>query len=274
MNIGAGSVSCIITSYNSDSLLKAAVDSVLKQTHTVDEIIIADDFSSDHSRELIRSLCADHPCIRAILREQNIGVAANRDLAIREAKGEFITTLDGDDLFSENKVEYEYHALKEHKREVAYSDIRVVYSPSSHDKRWSTKEFSGKNRHARLHYLAFRSGPIPRDMLLRKSLYLQAGGMRHPLRIFEDWDYKIRLAAISDRWVHSGTTGTYYHRSGTGLSSSSVLEQTLTQATILRDNQGLLISSLGTKKYYQALLRNYLRLPYRYIKLNFSSGLP
>ena len=98
-------ITVVITSFNNSTWLKECVESVAGQTMPVDEIIITDDASTDGSQDLIQSLAAIHPRIRPILRETNIGVAANRDLAVREARGELITTLDGDDYYYPEKIE-------------------------------------------------------------------------------------------------------------------------------------------------------------------------
>jgi len=92
--------------------LKKAISSVLEQSMRVNEIIITDDGSTDGSREIIRSFANQYSILRPIFREKNLGVAANRDLAVRVATSHLITTLDGDDYYFPNKIENEYLALE------------------------------------------------------------------------------------------------------------------------------------------------------------------
>lgn len=92
-------ISCVITSYNNGKWLRQCVESVLAQSRQPEEIILADDCSTDGSRELIRSLADAHPTIKAVFRDANLGVAANRDLAIRAVSKDLVTTLDGDDFY-------------------------------------------------------------------------------------------------------------------------------------------------------------------------------
>ena len=103
-------ISCVIVSYNNGDLLENAVMSVVKQTRPLDEIIIADDASADGSQDLIDALSHAFPNINPIIRERNLGVSANRDLAMREAHGDFVTYLDGDDHFLPTKIEAEARA--------------------------------------------------------------------------------------------------------------------------------------------------------------------
>jgi glycosyltransferase involved in cell wall biosynthesis len=61
------------------------------------------------------------------LRERNLGVAANRDLGIRDARGDFITQLDGDDPFLPTMIEAEAKALGQRSHAIACSDVRIIY---------------------------------------------------------------------------------------------------------------------------------------------------
>ena len=54
-------ISCVIVSYNNGGFLRDAIMMVVEQTHPIDEIIIADDASTDQSQDLISSLARIHP---------------------------------------------------------------------------------------------------------------------------------------------------------------------------------------------------------------------
>ncbi|WP_333828986.1 glycosyltransferase family 2 protein [Pararhodobacter sp.] len=213
-------VSCIITSYNKQRELRAAVMSVLRQTLPVAEIIIADDGSSDGSREMIAALAQEHACITPLLRERNLGVSANRDLAIRAASQPFVTHLDGDDLFAHGKIEGEWRALEGRTDAVAYSLVARVWP----GKWWRSRvldpaETVGNPQDAFARLLA-RAGAIPRDMMLSRALFESAGGFDHSVPLYEDWDFKLRLAGKAREWRASGVVGTLYVQHASGLSSA------------------------------------------------------
>ncbi len=239
------SISCIITSYNNSEFLSKAVMSVVSQTMAVDEIIIADDVSTDDSREIINSLASKYNQIRPIFREQNLGVAPNRDLAIKAANGDLITTLDGDDFYFSNKIEKEYAAMQKNSSLVAYSDILVVNHQGKDIRLQDTSKFSFFDEKDRLNWLASRLGNIPRDMLVTKQLYLEVDGMNHQIPVYQDWDFKIRLAAKSGRWAYSGVKGTAYRQTGSGLSSMNAVKHIKDKCEVLWSNRDLLEKHIG-----------------------------
>ncbi|MEQ9235289.1 glycosyltransferase family 2 protein [Coleofasciculus sp. E2-BRE-01] len=252
-------ISCIIVSYNKGKFLQDAIVSVLNQTRPVAEIIVADDGSTDGSRNLITSLAQEYCKIKPIFREKNLGVAANRDLAIREANGDLLTTLDGDDWYSPQKIEKELIAIQNKPDAIAYSDVRLVNREGKQISEWDISGFSNFDIAQRLRWLSHRIGPIPRDMLLPKKLYLEVLGMRHCLPIYEDWDFKIRLAAYPNEWIHSGIAGINYRKTKSGLSQSSSLIHTKCQYQVLMANQKLLKKYLGTQGFWLAIAKVILK---------------
>ncbi len=92
-------VSIITPTYNAAQYLPAAIDSVLQQTYTDWELIIIDDGSTDNTPSLVRSYL---PILGERLRylyQSNRGQAAARNAGLQVAKGEFVATLDADDLW-------------------------------------------------------------------------------------------------------------------------------------------------------------------------------
>jgi len=226
-------ISCVIVNYNNASYLERAVMSVLGQTLPPGEIIIADDASTDGSVDIINRLADANKCIRPIFRENNIGVAANRDLAIKASRGQFFTTLDSDDWFYPEKVEKEYLALEGSLSAIACSDVDLVQHEAVFDTINMLSFCALSEPSERLLFLVSRKKGMPRDMMMAKSLYLDTGGMRHALKRYEDWDLKIRLAEKEVIWVHSGIVGMAYLREGTGLSSVNQFRHTLDKIRVL-----------------------------------------
>ncbi|MBE9178913.1 glycosyltransferase family 2 protein [Oculatella sp. LEGE 06141] len=95
-------VSVVIPVYNAEKYIAATVQSVLNQTYTDFELLIVDDGAIDRSIELCQQF-AD-PRIK-IIHQPNRGVSAARNAGIREAKGRYIAFLDGDDLWTADKLE-------------------------------------------------------------------------------------------------------------------------------------------------------------------------
>jgi len=214
-------ISCIITSFDHGRHLAGAIDSVLAQTRPVDEIIIADDCSTDGSREMIEAYARRDDRIRPVLRERNIGVAANRDLAVRAARHPWITTLDGDDLFYPNKMERELAMIENAQEEaVVCSNVILFQGDGLIFRHHDVSYVDGASTDHLVDLFAARRRPLPRDLLLPKRLFEKAGGFDHELPIYEDWDFKLRLAALGVPWRWAGCVGVAYRRDGIGLSSA------------------------------------------------------
>jgi glycosyltransferase involved in cell wall biosynthesis len=88
-------VSIIVVNYNNERFLAAAIDSALGQNHPLCETIVVDDFSADHSREIIA--CYGER-IKAVLRESNGHQIAALNSAWPLARYPILIFLDSDDL--------------------------------------------------------------------------------------------------------------------------------------------------------------------------------
>jgi len=237
-------ISCVIVSYNNGSLLEEAIMSVVRQTRPVDEIIVADDASTDGSRALIDALSQKYSNIKPIFRASNLGVSANRDLAMREACGDLITYLDGDDYFHPTKIEAEERALSQRRDVIAYSDVRWIDRRSNSVQIGRNAYFSRLEASDRVRWLLKRTRQSPAAMLLPKNVHLKVGGYNHSLRTYEDWDYILRLAAEPLVWVHSGTEGVVVHPAG-GLSRQSHFRHARDELRVLRFNHEIARQHVG-----------------------------
>jgi hypothetical protein len=96
-------VSVVIPAFNAAGTIRETIVSVLNQTHRNTEIIVVDDGSKDQTGEVVASFMRSDARIR-YLRQSNAGVAAARNLGIAKAQGDFIATLDADDLWYPTKL--------------------------------------------------------------------------------------------------------------------------------------------------------------------------
>lgn len=100
-------VSCIIPVYNGQQYIRETIESVLQQTVPVDDIIVVDDGSTDDTAAIVRSFGAS---VR-LVQQGNAGPAAARNNGIREARSEFLTFQDADDLWEPHKNERQLSAF-------------------------------------------------------------------------------------------------------------------------------------------------------------------
>jgi glycosyltransferase involved in cell wall biosynthesis len=96
-------VSVIIAAFNAAAHIEETCRSALSQTHTALEVIVVDDGSTDDTAAIVERIARTDPRVR-LFRQVNRGVAAARNAAIAEAKGEFIAPLDADDIGDARKL--------------------------------------------------------------------------------------------------------------------------------------------------------------------------
>jgi len=87
-------ISVVIPLYNKAPYIKRAIDSILKQSVHVDEIIVVDDGSTDGGWAIVEHL--QNPLI-TLIRQKNMGPTTARNVGIEKAKYELIAFLDADD---------------------------------------------------------------------------------------------------------------------------------------------------------------------------------
>lgn len=118
-------VTVYIPTFNRVELLKRAVESVRQQTHQNLEIIIVDDCSNDSTHEYLKKIAKQDSRIRFFLKEKNSGACVSRNIAIKNAKGEFITGLDDDDYFEKNRVEIFLNTIKKNPHCALFSASKI-----------------------------------------------------------------------------------------------------------------------------------------------------
>jgi glycosyltransferase involved in cell wall biosynthesis len=191
-------ISVWITSYNQKEYLREAIESVLAQTLKPFQLIIVDDFSSDGSQELIKTYASANPSlITPVFHEKNHGVAHVRISALQNVKGDYVTYVDGDDLYLPRKLEVESALIKEGNFEIAFSNnMYFKGSPDNIDHIWAYNK--SELPPAGNMYFETLSRSFPRSSLFRMELvnynaWKQVGFHDAKLKIYEDFDMRIRL---------------------------------------------------------------------------------
>lgn len=95
-------VTVYVTNFNYGRYLRIALESVYQQSFKDFELIIIDDGSTDDSRAIIAEY-AGHPQTRIILQD-NKGLNATNNIAVKAARGRYIMRLDADDFLNENAL--------------------------------------------------------------------------------------------------------------------------------------------------------------------------
>ena len=91
-------LSICIPTFNYSRFLPEAIESVLVQSFADFELLIIDDCSTDNTAEIARSYVERDPRIRFSVNPQNLGMVANWNLCLHQARGEYIKFVFGDDI--------------------------------------------------------------------------------------------------------------------------------------------------------------------------------
>ena len=186
-------VSTVIPVYNRAVMLREAVDSVLAQSWRPIEIIIVDDGSTDDTLSVEDEIRDRYPDIVRVLRQQNAGPGAARQLGLEAAQGEFVQFLDSDDLLLPDKFALQIAGLH------SDPDAGIAYGKSY-----------ARNHGARMPHPAQRTGERFRTLfpaLLQEPIWptmtplyrrdvLGKVGPWPRKRQLEDWEYDGQAAAL------------------------------------------------------------------------------
>jgi glycosyltransferase involved in cell wall biosynthesis len=99
-------VSVIIPVHNRAHEMSPALDGLLAQTLTDFEVLIIDDHSTDHARDLARQYASrDERFVPLDLPDPSRGAPAARNVGVARSRGEFVIFLDSDDALSPHALE-------------------------------------------------------------------------------------------------------------------------------------------------------------------------
>ncbi|MGZ5281409.1 MAG: glycosyltransferase family 2 protein [Bacteroidia bacterium] len=103
-------ISVIITSYNREAFIEEAIYSILNQTYTNLELIVVNDCSTDKTEQKVFAI--KDPRIRYFKNTQQLGPGKSRNVGLQNAKGDFITIMDSDDISVPQRLEWQVSFLQ------------------------------------------------------------------------------------------------------------------------------------------------------------------
>jgi glycosyltransferase involved in cell wall biosynthesis len=186
-------VSICIPNYNMGKYLRLAVGSALAQTYDSYEVVVCDNASTDDSMDVLASL--KNPRLRVIRNDANIGMIANFNKVIEQAKAPFIKLLEADDLLEPECLREMMAAAERHPDAGIIACSMVVMNAkseivSSHIH--AEEVVSGGVMKSRVHSRGNEVG-TPTHVLLRRALLDKTGLFDPDYRDYlNDFDLWIR----------------------------------------------------------------------------------
>ncbi len=131
-------ISVVIPIYNSEQYLEECIVSVINQTYRNLDVLLINDGSKDTSLNICKKYEKIDSRIRVISKE-NEGVSATRNRGIKEAKGQWITFIDADDIVGETYIYELVQGISED------SDICFVNSTKDFSKMSTAEDISSQS---------------------------------------------------------------------------------------------------------------------------------
>ncbi|HBC34102.1 MAG TPA: glycosyl transferase [Marinobacter adhaerens] len=191
MNTPANPLVSIITpTYNRADFIGQAVNSVLAQTYTNFELLIIDDGSTDHSRDMLQPFLTDSRL--RYFHQENQGQSVARNLALSEAKGDFVCFLDSDNYWPAEKLEHQIELFRRHPDyDVIYADIIVIDEKGQEITRKNMRRYSGHIAR----YMIRDNCVSMNTAMARRRCFDELGVMSGKRRVADDYDLWLRFSA-------------------------------------------------------------------------------
>jgi len=192
-----GKVSIITPVYNCENVIEETIRSVLEQTYKNWEWIICDDGSEDKTAEIIDRYAREDSRIHLIRAPHSDLPAAGRNRSLREADGDYIAFLDGDDKWHPEKLLTQVKYLKSHPGcGAVHTAYELIGDPEVVKFHTSILDFPSHEK-ATFDLMFQKCVVHISSVLVRREMLRSPGGFdENPLlRGVEDYDFLLRLSA-------------------------------------------------------------------------------
>ncbi|MGE9860832.1 glycosyltransferase family 2 protein [Lachnospiraceae bacterium SGI.256] len=184
-------VSVIVPVYNTEKFLRKCIDSLLNQTLEEIEIVIVDDGSTDHSKQILEEYAQRYQDKIKLYTKANGGQASARNLALKHCSGKYIGFLDSDDYVKEEMFEKLYR--KAEKEKLDYVGCGYTDFTYQDGKKIILKEYVGQKVCNSPKEMYRDSLVSPFINFYKKSVIEEAGAVFPEGMIYEDTAFFVNL---------------------------------------------------------------------------------
>jgi glycosyltransferase involved in cell wall biosynthesis len=182
-------ISVIVNCYNGEKFLKDCIESILKQTYNNWEIIFWDNMSQDNSKKILESFKDER--IRYFKTEKFTKLYEARNLAIKKARGDYITFLDVDDWWLPKKLEAQINIFKKDNTiSMVYSNF-YVFDDKYKKKKYFSKKPLPTGRITQKLLKNYQIGIL--SVMIKKEVFDQ-NSFKTDLDIIGDFDFFLNLS--------------------------------------------------------------------------------
>jgi len=185
-------VSIIVPAYNVELFLAEALASVQQQTFREFEVIVVDDGSTDRTSEIARQF-VEKDARFILLRQPNAGPAAACNVALKQARGEWIAFLGADDVWLPEKLTAQLDLLEQEPHaNLLFTDYFLWNGQSDCGRRYGDPDkFPNGDVGRRLIFFdLFGTSTV----MIKREILDVVGPFDVELLLAEDWDLWLRIA--------------------------------------------------------------------------------
>lgn len=204
-------VSVVVPVYNCENYLRKSINSLINQTIFENiEFIFVDDGSTDRSAEIINEYCQNYDNM-IFIRQTNKGVAAARNRGMQEAKGEYISFFDADDIAKKNLYEKLYHLINDNSADISVVDYSMVFEDGTEKKhRGNLNKILNKNDAMKSFFSDNTICSNPVDKMFRKDI-VKSCEFPYGYAIGEDMFFVYQALKKSNKIVIDSTESLYIY---------------------------------------------------------------
>ena len=209
------SVTVLMSVYNGEDYLNAAIDSILGQTYEDFEFLIVDDASTDGSRACLQHWAEQDDRIRLVLKDVNEGLGQALHDGVNMAKAPLIARMDGDDIAEPGRLRKQVAYFEEHPE----TDILGTWALDIDEEGREKQYRRYPTEHEEIVRLIWTNPLVHPSVMMRKEAVQSVGSYDPDVRKRQDYELwfrcvagGLRLANYPEPLLRYRFTGDYYDR--------------------------------------------------------------
>ena len=207
-----------VISYNSEKYIAECMDCLLSQSYDNLKIIVCDDHSSDDSSKILAAYAKNNPKkVQVVINQENIGIQGNCNKCLHALDTPYATLIAADDIWSENKIEFEINTIRKTGTRWVYSQLGNIDANST-----ITDEVSPLSRcyvdHLQLLKAILSHKVRVFNWLAEKKFIEEVGFLKENFKYVGDWEFNVLLAA-KEMPAFVPSTTVYYRRHSESITS-------------------------------------------------------
>ena len=208
----APAFSIVIPTYNQADYLKVALDSVLVQTFQDFEVVVVNNYSTDHTLDVVRGAADERV---KVIDFQNGGViGAGRNTGIKASQGEYIAFLDSDDTWTSTKLQEVSAAIQREPQTGLFCHDQTFMRQGQESGRSYYGPDTGFKGNLYDYLLLVSNNPSTSATVVSRKYLDQVGHFSEDLNFVtvEDYDLWLKLAKVTSFGFLHQVLGTHnYH---------------------------------------------------------------